>query len=805
VKKVGTQVSQPNTDTTDHQDQPQRAILPIPDVTPPGLTTYDAKDPEAEFPPFRELRPPEDAPNVLVILLDDVGFGASSAFGGACETPVAERLASGGLRYNRFHTTALCTPTRQALLTGRNHHSVGAGTITEFATSAPGYTSLRPNNKAPLTETLKLNGYSTAQFGKCHEVPHFRNAPMVGPFDMWPTSSGFEYFYGFIGFEADQWHPTLTENTTPVEPPGRPEEGYHLTEDLADRAIDYLRTQHSLVPDKPFFIYFAPGACHSPHHVPQEWIRRYEGAFAHGWDRQREITFARQKELGVIPPDAELTASPEGLPAWEEMAPELRPVLERGMETYAAFLSHTDHHVGRVIDAIDELGVLENTLIYYILGDNGASPEGTMNGTFNEWIAGNGFSEEIETPEFLLANLEKWGSPEAYNQYAAGWAWAMDCPFQWTKQVASHWGGTRNGTIVHWPRGISQKGGVRSQFCHVIDFAPTVLEVAGIPEPSMVNGVLQSPYEGTSMLYTFDAPEEPERHKLQYFEMLGNRGIYFKGWSAVTKHRTPWKVTGEAQRTFDEDVWELYDGSSDYSQAHDLSREMPEKLRELQRLWLIEAAKYNVLPLDDRYNERINPELAGRPDYITGNEQTLFPGMKRLTETSVLNIKNKSFQITAQLIVPHGGANGTIFAQGGRFGGWGLMMHEGAARFVYNLVGVEVSVIDAEEPLPAGEHQVRAEFAYDGGGLAKGGTVTLYYDGEQTGQGTLAATAPIGFSPNETAGIGHELGTTVLPGTAPADTVFNGKISWVRLTTGQPDNSDMVDPEDVINMLMAEQ
>jgi arylsulfatase len=348
--------------------------------------------------------------------------------------------------------------------------------------------------------------------------------------------------------------------------------------------------------------------------------------------------------------------------------------------------------------------------------------------------------------------------------------------------VASHWGGTRNGTIVHWPRGISQKGGVRSQFCHVIDFAPTVLEVAGIPEPSMVNGVLQSPYEGTSMLYTFDAPDEPERHELQYFEMLGNRGIYFKGWSAVAKHRTPWKLTGEAQRTFDEEVWELYDGSSDYSQAHDLSREMPEKLRELQRLWLIEAAKYNVLPLDDRYNERINPEIAGRPDYITGNEQTLFPGKKRLTETSVLNIKNKRFQITAELVVPEGGA-----------------------RFVYNLVGVDVSVIDAEEPLPAGEHQVRAEFAYDGGGLAKGGTVTLYYDGEQTGQGTLAATAPIGFSPNETAGIGHELGTTVLPGTAPADTVFNGKIHWVYLTTGQPDNSDMVDPEDVINMLMAEQ
>ena len=795
-------MNQPDTDATNRQDEPQRAILPIPDVTPSRLITYDANDPETEFRPIRELRPPEGAPNVLLILLDDVGFGASSAFGGPCEAPVAERLASGGLRYNRFHTTAMCSPTRQALLTGRNHHSVGMGSITDFATSAPGYTGLRPNNKAPLAETLKLNGYSTAQFGKCHEVPEFRNAPMVGPFDQWPTSSGFEYFYGFIGAEGDQWHPMLTEGTAQVEPPKTPEEGYHLTEDLADRAIGYLRTQQSLAPDKPFFAYFAPGACHSPHHVPKEWIERYEGAFAHGWDRQREITFARQKELGVIPEDAELTARPEGLPAWEEMPEELRPVLERQMETYAAFLSHTDHHIGRVIDAIDELGVLENTLIYYIIGDNGASAEGTMKGTFNQWIELNGF-DDIETPEFLMANLEKWGSPEAYSLYAVGWAWAMDCPFQWTKQIASHWGGTRNGTIVHWPQGISETGGVRSQFTHVIDFAPTVLEAAGIPEPSMVNGVLQSPYEGTSMLYTFDAPEEPERHDLQYFEMCGNRGIYFKGWSAVTKHRTPWKLTGEAQRTFDEDVWELYDGGSDYSQAHDLSREMPEKLRELRLLWLIELGKYNVLPLDDRYNERANPELAGRPQYITGNEQTLYPGMKRLTETSVLNIKNKSFQITAELVVPEGGANGTIFAQGGRHGGWGLMMHEGAARFVYNLVGVDVSVIDADVPLAAGEHRVRAEFAYDGGGLAKGGTVTLYYDDDQVGQGTLSATAPIVFSATETSEIGQEFGSTVVPGTAPADTVFNGTISRVRLTTGQDDHSDMIDPEDVINMLMA--
>ena len=542
----------------------QRSVLPIPDRVKPGLTTFDAKDPATKFPPIREVRPPAGAPNVLVVMLDDVGFGAASAFGGPCESPVAERLASGGLRYNRFHTTALCAPTRAALLTGRNHHSVGMGNITELATSAPGYTSLRPNTKAPLAETLKLNGYSTAQFGKCHEVAQFRNAPMIGPFDTWPTFSGFEYYYGFIGAEDNQWHPTLTENTTPVEPPKTPEEGYHLTEDLADHAINYIRTQKSLMPDKPFFIYFAPGACHAPHHVPSEWIERYKGKFAHGWDRQREISFARQKELGVIPQDAELTDRPQGLPSWDEQDEKLKPVLERQMETYAAFLSHADHHIGRVVDSIEELGLLEDTLIYYIIGDNGASPEGTLKGTFNEFIPLNGLGDVIETPEFLESRIDQWGTPQAYNHYAAPWAWAMDTPFQWTKQVASHWGGTRNGTIVHWPKGIEEKGGLRSQFTHVIDVAPTVLEVAGIPEPSTVNGVTQSPYEGTSMVYSFNAPDEPERHDLQYFEMMGNRGIYHQGWSAVTCHRKPWLIAaGTKMVAFDDDTWELYDGSSD--------------------------------------------------------------------------------------------------------------------------------------------------------------------------------------------------------------------------------------------------
>ncbi|MGE5286445.1 MAG: sulfatase-like hydrolase/transferase, partial [Micromonosporaceae bacterium] len=581
------------------------------------------------------------------------------------------------------------------------------------------------------------------------------------------------------------------------------------TEDLADHAISYLHTQKSLYPGKPFFIYFAPGATHAPHHVPKEWIDKYRGAFAHGWDRQREITFTRQKELGVIPADAGLTARPDGIPAWDDMPAELKPVLERQMETYAAFLEHADHHIGRVIDAIDEMGLLDDTLIYYITGDNGASPEGTLNGTFNELITVNGFAGAIETPEFLNANLDKWGTPEAYNHYAAGWAWAMDTPFQYTKLVASHWGGTRNGTIVHWPGGIREKGGLRSQFTHVIDIAPTVLEVAGIPEPSTVHGVTQSPYEGTSMAYTFNAPDEPERHDLQYFEMMCNRGIYHKGWSAVTCHRKPWVIEMMPKHlNFDDDVWELYDGSTDYSQVNDLSRELPGKLHELQRLWLIEAVKYNVLPLDDRTVERLNPELAGRPQYVTGDRQILYPGMGRLTEASVLNIKNKSFQVTAQLVIADGadgGVKGTICAQGGSFGGWGLMVHQGATRFVYNLLGVRQFIIDADRPIPGGEHQIRAEFTYDGGGLGKGGNITLYTDGQKVGEGRVEATQPMTFSISETAEVGRELGTPVLPGAEPKSTELNAEIKWVELTTGADDHTHLINPEDILHKLLTTQ
>lgn len=785
-------------------DRHARTMLPIPDRPAPGLTTYDAKDPETRFPPIEPLLPPEGAPNVLVILLDDVGFGASSAFGGPCSTPVAERLVAGGLRYNRFHTTALCAPSRAALLTGRNHHSVGMGSITETATSAPGNSSVRPNTKAPLAMTLKLNGYSTAQFGKCHEVPVWQSSPM-GPFDAWPSAGGgFETFYGFIGGENNQWDPALYDGTTPVEPPATAEEGYHLTEDLADRACSWVRQQKALMPDRPFFIYFAPGATHAPHHVPTEWAERYAGRFDDGWDALRESTFARQKELGVIPADAELTPRHDEITAWDDMPEQLKPVLARQMEVYAGFLEHTDHHVGRLIDTIDELGVLEETLVYYIIGDNGASAEGTMNGSFNEMANFNGMAA-LETPEFMVSKMDELGTPASYNHYSVGWAWAMNAPLQWTKQVASHWGGTRNGTIVHWPNGITDPGGLRSQFSHVIDLAPTILEAAGLPEPIMVNGVQQSPMEGTSMLYSFNDAEAPERHDLQYFEMFGNRGIYHQGWSAVTKHRTPWVMVGAEIPAFDDDIWELYDGSSDFSQARNLVAEHPEMLAKLQRLWLIEATKYNVLPIDDRGAERLNPEIAGRPTLIRGNSQLLFPGMGRLSENSVVSVKNKSFTVTAEVDVPDCGADGVIIAQGGRFGGWALYARNGRAKFVYNLLGIQEFAVEAQTAVPTGNHQVRMEFAYDGGGLAKGGAVTMYYDGDVVGSGRVGATQAMIFSADETTDIGHETGTTVTSDYTPATSRFTGKIHWVQIDLGDDDHDHFIDPEERLRIAMARQ
>ena len=741
---------------------------------------------------------------MLVVLLDDVGFGASSAFGGPCQTPRAEELAEGGLRFNRFHTTALCAPTRQALLTGRNHHSAGMGNITETATAAPGSSSVLPNTKAPLATTLKLNGYSTAQFGKCHEVPVWQSSPM-GPFDAWPSGGGgFETFYGFIGGENNQYDPALYSGTTPVEPPATAEEGYHLTEDLTDHAINWVRQQKALMPDKPFFVYFAPGATHAPHHVPKEWIDKYQGQFDDGWDALRERTFAQQKELGVVPSDAELTVRHDEIPAWQDMPEELKPVLARQMEVYAAFLEHTDHHVGRLIDALADLEVLDDTIVYYIIGDNGASAEGTVNGAFNEMANFNGMAA-LETPEFMLSKMDDFGGEASYGHYSVGWAWAMNTPLQWTKQVASHWGGTRNGTIVHWPNGIEERGGLRSQFTHVTDLAPTILEAARLPEPTMVNGVLQAPIEGTSMVYAFNDEGAPERHDLQYFEMFGNRGIYHKGWSAVTKHRTPWVMVGGTMPEFDDDVWELYDGTSDFSQARNLAAEQPEMLAKLQRLWLIEATKYNVLPLDDRVAERLNPELAGRPTLIRGNSQLFYPGMGRLSENSVVSIKNKSFSVTADLEIPEGGAEGVLIAQGGRFGGWAVYVKDGKAKFAYNVLGIHEFTTQADTAIPAGSHQVRMEFAYDGGGLAKGGDVSLYYDGDQVGTGRVEMTQPMVFSADETTDIGYESGTTVSPDYTAATSHFTGTINWVQLDVGTDDNDHYIDPEERLRVALARQ
>ncbi len=784
------------------QDTIQRSILPIPDAQHVGLTTYDAKDPDTKFPAIEPLRPPKGAPNVLVILIDDCGFGATSAFGGPVATPNAERLAKSGLKLNRFHTTALCSPTRQALLTGRNHHSVNMGGICEIATSAPGYTSILPKNKAPLAMTLKLNGYATAQFGKCHEVPVWETSPM-GPFDQWPTGGGgFEYFYGFIGGETNQWYPAIYEGTTPMEQGKTPEEGYHFTEDMTNKAIGWIRRQKALMSDKPFFIYFAPGATHAPHHVPKEWIDKYKGKFDQGWDKVREATFARQKQLAVIPADAVLTKRPEEIPAFDDMPEELKPILAREMEVYAGFLEHTDYHVGRLFDTLKDLEILDDTLIYYIFGDNGASAEGTLNGCFNEVAVLNGMGT-IETPEFLMSKIDDFGGPHAYNHYAVGWAHAMNTPYQWTKQVASHFGGTRNGTIVHWPKGIKGKGEIRSQFCHVIDLAPTVLEASGLPHPTIVNSAQQAPFEGRSMMYAFKDAKAAEQRETQYFEMFCNRGIYHKGWTAVTRHGIPW--VGSYKRAFDEDVWELYDTNSDWSQSKDLAKEQPKKLAELQRLFLIEAAKYNVIPLDDRTFERFNPDLAGRPQLIKGNSQILFGGMARLSEGSLVVTHNKSYSLTAEIEVPKSGAKGVIVALGGDVGGWSLYAHNGKLKHCYNFFGITRYYTEGSKPIPPGKHQVRMEFQYDGGGLAKGGDVALFVDGKKDGEGRVEMTVPMLFSADETCDLGKETGSTVSPDYAPAHNDFSGEVNWVQIDLEKEDQDHLITAEERFRVAMAVQ
>ena len=768
-----------------------REILPIPDIPSKGKPALDAR--KAEFPAIEPLRPPEGAPNVVIVLIDDMGFGAPSVTGGPCNMPAMQKIADDGLLYNRFHTTALCSPTRQALLTGRNHHSAGMGSVAEVATGAPGNDSVRPNSVATIAEMLRLNGYNTGAVGKMHQTPVWE-VSMSGPFDRWPTGDGFEKFYGFVGGETNQWAPTLYQGTSPVEPWGTAEQGYHISEDIVDKAIAWLRGIHTMTPNKPFFLYTSFGATHAPHHVREEYIEKYKGKFAKGWDAVRDETLANMKAKGMVPGDAELTGHPEDVLDWDELNETQKTVYTRLMEVYAAFAEHTDDQVMRLIEALEELGVYEDTLFIYIAGDNGASAEGGLDGTFNEMIPLNGITASLDD---VLPRLDDLGGPEAFNHYPVGWAHAMNTPYQWTKQVASHFGGTRNATAICWPKGIEARGEIRQQFHHVIDIVPTILEVAGLPEPYMVNGIAQKPIEGVSMAYTFDDAEAEERHVTQYFEMFGNRGIYHEGWTAVTKHRTPW-VTGQIQLPkFSEDEWELYNTNEDWSQANDLSKEMPDKLRELQELFLIEAAKYNVFPLDDRTAERFNSAIAGRPDLPAGRTtMTFYPGMTHLMENTVLNVKNRSHTITAEVEIPEEGASGVIIAQGGRFAGWSLYLRDGAAKYVHNFLGLEYSYVGGEEKLPTGTVNIRYHFAFEGGRPGAGGTGTLHVNEVKVAEGRISQTVPFLFSADETLDVGGDLAMPVTNDYPEGESnQFNGKINWVRVDLEEDDVSHLEPPE----------
>jgi arylsulfatase len=679
------------------------------------------------------------------------------------------------------------------------------GAITEVATSIPGYTSVRPQSAAPLAEVLRLNGYATAQFGKCHEVPMWQTSP-VGPFDAWPTGGGgFEHFFGFLGGETNQFAPALYDGTTPIEPDRNADEEYHFTEDMTDRAIAWVRQQSALAPDRPFFMYFAPGATHAPHHVPLEWADKYRGQFDDGWDALRERTLAEQQRRGIVPPDAELTARHDEIPGWEDMPDELKPVLARQMEVYAGFLEHTDHHIGRLVDALEAIHALDNTLVFYILGDNGASAEGHINGSFNEYLFFNG-AAALETPEFLASRIDLLGTPQAYNHFSVGWAHAMDTPYQWTKQVASHWGGTRNATVVHWPAGISERGQVRHQFHHVLDIAPTVLDAAGLPHPDRVHGVAQDPLHGVSMRYSFDEGHAADRHTTQYFEIGGNRGIYHQGWTAVTKHATPWIAMAELP-AFTDDVWELY-APGDWTQANDLAAQMPGKLAELQELFLSEARTYNVLPLDDRRVERLDAKIAGRPELITGRSQILYGGMGRLTESSVINLKNVSHAVAADIDIPEGGASGVIVSQGGAFGGWSLYLRaDGTPAYCYNLMGMRSTKVVGSQPVAPGRRRVVMVFDYDGGGPGRGGTVTLKVDGQTVASGRLEATVPLVFSLDETCDVGHDTGSPVSDDYRAEDSTFTGTVDSVLLeiAEGATDFNHLVDPQLRLSMALARQ
>ncbi len=753
-------------------DKLDRTVLPIPEPKVPAITTFDARNVKA--PPRFQVKAPAEAPNVMLIMIDDMGFGMSSVFGGPIHMPTVDRLAETGLRYNHFHTTALCSPTRAALLSGRNHHMNNMSGVTEIATAFPGSTGQRPNNVAPLAEMLRLNGYSTGFFGKNHETAAWEVSPS-GPTDRWPTRSGFDKFYGFIGGETNQWAPLLYDGLTQVELPKDP--NYHLMTDMTNQAIHWMRYQKSLTPDKPFFMYFVPGATHAPHHVPKDWIAKYTGKFDGGWDQFREETLARQIKLGVVPEGTKLAPKPEAIKDWVSLTADEKKLFARQMEIYAGFGEYADTEIGRLIQALEQTGQMDNTLIFYILGDNGTSAEGGMVGVYNEMTYFNGVHETVED---ILKHYDDLGGPLSYPHMAAGWAVAGDAPFTWTKQVASSFGGTRNPMVVHWPKGIKAKGELREQFHHVIDIAPTVLEAAGLPEPKMVNGTKQAPIEGVSMLYSFSNTKAKSRHTVQYFEIMANRAIYADGWLAGTVHRAPWEF--KPRQPLTDDKWELYDTRHDFSLINNLAAKNPAKLKELQNLFMKEAVKHHVLPIDDRVIERMNAATAGRPDLMGGRTSlTVYEGMTGMSENVFINTKNRSHQITAEVDIPDGGANGVILAQAGRFGGWSLYLKDSKPVYTYNFLGLQRFNVAAEQPLAAGKATIRFEFASDGPGMGKGGTGTITVNGQKAAEGRIEHTQCCIFSADEGADVGTDDGTPVTEDYKDDDNKFTGKIHSVTI------------------------
>jgi arylsulfatase A-like enzyme len=732
---------------------PPAQSLPRPDFRYKGQVgrTYQDSDPPT-FPQI--VRPPAGAPNVLLILLDDVGYGQFSVFGGGVPSPNMEKLAAQGLRYTRFHTTALCSPTRAALITGRDHHVAATGIITELATGYDGYTGIIPKSAGTVAEILKQNGYATSWIGKNHNTPAWETSE-VGPFDHWPSGLGFDYFYGFNSGDTSQFEPILFENHNRV--PRSTDPNYHISHDLANHAIAWMQREKEIDPARPFFLYVAPSATHAPHMVPKEWIDKFKGQFDMGWDSYREITLERQKKLGVVPPDTKLTPRPASLPAWDSLNADQKRLYARMMEIFAGFGAQIDYEMGRVLDAVAALPDADNTLIIYIIGDNGASAEGGLDGETNENAAFNGV---LETWQSNLKHIDELGGPKYYNHFPAGWAWAMDTPLQWTKQVASHFGGTRNPLIISWPAKITDKGGVRTQFHHVMDIMPTILEAANIQAPDVLNGIPQKPIEGVSMVYTFNDAKAPDRRKMQIFELVANRGMYQDGWMASSLAFVPW----EPVRTgYDPDKakWELYHIDQDFSQADDLGAKNPEKLKALVDLWWAEAARENILPLDWRAIERLSDQLTGRPSLTVGRKIFMYDTpLVALPEGSAPDLKNKSFTITAEAEIP-ADADGMIFTQGGITAGWGFYLQKGKLVGIHNYIGLERYRVVSTERVPTGKVILTFDFKYDGGGMGKGGTITLLANGRKIGEGRVEKTAGYKYSLYEGQDIGEDSGSPV--------------------------------------------